>query len=53
VFSVIAPGTGFLFRRLLRLAGLRLRYSTPLTYSSCVDGLSYVEVLLINTEAVS
>jgi hypothetical protein len=26
---VIPPGTGFLFRRLLRLAGLRWRYSTP------------------------
>jgi hypothetical protein len=24
-----SPGTGFRFRRLLRLAGLRLRYSTP------------------------
>jgi hypothetical protein len=26
---VILPGTGFLFRRLLRLAGLQWRYSTP------------------------
>jgi hypothetical protein len=26
---VIPPGTGFLFRRLLRLAGLRWRYSSP------------------------
>jgi hypothetical protein len=26
---VIAPGTGFYFRRLLRLAGLRWRYSNP------------------------
>jgi hypothetical protein len=26
---VIPPGTGFLFRRLLRLAGLRYRYSKP------------------------
>jgi hypothetical protein len=26
---VIRPGTGFLFCRLLRLAGLRCRYSTP------------------------
>jgi hypothetical protein len=26
---VILPGTGFPFRRLLRLAGLRWRYSTP------------------------
>jgi hypothetical protein len=26
---VIPPGTGFLIRRLLRLAGLRWRYSTP------------------------
>jgi hypothetical protein len=29
VGPVIAPGTGFPFRRLLRLAGLRWRYSTP------------------------
>jgi hypothetical protein len=28
--SVITPGTGFHFRRLLRLAGLRWRYSNPL-----------------------
>jgi hypothetical protein len=27
---VIPPGTGFPFRRLLRLAGLRWRYSFPL-----------------------
>jgi hypothetical protein len=26
---VIPPGTGFPFRRLLRLAGLRWKYSTP------------------------
>jgi hypothetical protein len=26
---VITPGTGFPFRRLLRLAGLRWRYSNP------------------------
>jgi hypothetical protein len=29
---VIPPGTGFPFRRLLRLAGLRWRYLTPSPY---------------------
>jgi hypothetical protein len=29
---VITPGTGFPLRRLLRLAELRWRYSTPLSY---------------------
>jgi hypothetical protein len=29
---VMTPGTGFPFRRLLRLAGLRWRYSNPLPY---------------------
>jgi hypothetical protein len=30
--QVIPPGTGFTFRRLLRLAGLRWKYLTPLPY---------------------
>jgi hypothetical protein len=31
---VISPGTGFPFRRLLRLAGIRWRYSNPLPRTS-------------------
>jgi hypothetical protein len=31
---VIPPGTGFPFRRILRLAGLRWRYSTPPQYGA-------------------
>jgi hypothetical protein len=32
---VIPPGTGFPFRRLLRLAELRWRYSTPPPHGNC------------------
>jgi hypothetical protein len=33
---VMPPGTGFPFRRLLRLAGLRWRYSTPPPHGKCM-----------------
>jgi hypothetical protein len=37
---VIPPGTGFPFRRLLRLAGLRWRYSNPPPHGSVLTELS-------------
>jgi hypothetical protein len=37
--TVISPGSGFLFRRLLRLARLRWRYSTPPPHGIFISGI--------------
>jgi hypothetical protein len=42
------PGTGFPFLRLLRLTGLRLRYSNPLSH----DGTGSTELLVLVTESL-
>jgi hypothetical protein len=39
---VMPPGTGFPFRRLPRLAGLRWRYSTPPLHGSFKDWFFYI-----------
>jgi hypothetical protein len=53
---VITPGTGFLFRRLLRLAGLRWRYSTspPHNYVSSFYnfGTNGIEITTSNCSSI-
>jgi hypothetical protein len=46
VAQLSSPGTGFPFRRLLRLAGLRWRYSTPPPHGLLLNCLNQVKVTL-------
>jgi hypothetical protein len=49
---VIPPGTGFPFRRLLRLAGLRWRYSNPPSHGSLAAIVNWPWLELLGTDRV-
>jgi hypothetical protein len=49
---VIPPGTGFPFHRLLRLAGLRWRYSTPLPHGLLLCFVQLASLYNLGTESI-